>query len=285
MRAGRPCRIITYTYRTLLSRSARRVQRLGMTESDSENRDLKDVLDYDNPFDDLSASGLLTESDREFLLGKKSYADPQARRKKRQRLRQRVRNGLLDFVLLSQHLDRRDRIQILADLTAQVPRTEDVYREGQINGMLHAILFLYAASHDVGLPFDDVVETGVVEADQTILPDPYAIQNWEITIESEHELDIESGIEKLRNDESITDEEYYHLKRLLFVDREYLLNETESVKIAVEDRSDNGETLSRGESLIVVGRMWEAQLQFDWEIVREVLHHEVVNDPVFDQLI
>lgn len=52
--------------------------------------------------------------------------------------------------------------------------------------------------------------------------------NLEISTESEHEFEIK----KLRNRESITDEEYYHLTRLLFIDRAYFVDETESVDVS-----------------------------------------------------
>ena len=44
--------------------------------------------------------GVLTQSDREFLLGRKSDYTEQSRRQKRSRIRRRVRNAVLDFSIL-----------------------------------------------------------------------------------------------------------------------------------------------------------------------------------------
>ena len=58
--------------------------------------------------------GVLTEKDKQYLRGEIELTGAQERIQ-RQRMRERIRNGIIDFALLFAHLDERDRKQILFD--------------------------------------------------------------------------------------------------------------------------------------------------------------------------
>ena len=57
--------------------------------------------------------GLLSDADRAYLTGDRTYDSPSSEREVRRRIRERVRNGIVDFALLFEHLDARDRQQLL----------------------------------------------------------------------------------------------------------------------------------------------------------------------------
>lgn len=63
-------------------------------------------------FDISRPRGILTKTDREFLLGDGDLASKQATYNARSRIRERVLNGILDFSILFHHLDNRDLKQI-----------------------------------------------------------------------------------------------------------------------------------------------------------------------------
>lgn len=52
--------------------------------------------------------GILTPSDREFLLERKTDYTEHSKKQKRNRIRRRVRNAILDFTILFEHLEDRD---------------------------------------------------------------------------------------------------------------------------------------------------------------------------------
>ena len=56
--------------------------------------------------------GMLTEKDIQLLRGESSKSDA-AKRNHRRRMRKRIRNALMDFAIVFEHLEPRDRIQIL----------------------------------------------------------------------------------------------------------------------------------------------------------------------------
>lgn len=225
------------------------------------------------PFDDLGVSGLLTRSDREFLIGEKTYDDPVDERKARQRLRTRIRNGLLDFVLLAHHLEPRDRTQLLGDVTAQLP--DEVYRDDEVEGMIYAIAFLYATAHDAGLPFDRVVEQGIDEAREKILTNPFAFRNVKVEIDETPTTNLDRIVEKIEADDELTGLEIRSVKSWLFSDLDRFLEATEHIEIPRQEYYEAGETLSIGKSLVRFGRGLENARIMDREVDGEVLHEHV----------
>lgn len=57
--------------------------------------------------------GILSPADRRYLRGETNYEDASSERKARMRIRERVRHALMDLPLLLEHLDERDRKQLL----------------------------------------------------------------------------------------------------------------------------------------------------------------------------
>lgn len=228
-----------------------------------------------SPFDDLSESGLLTRSDRELLFGDKEYDDPAQERKARQRMRNRIRNGLLDFVILAKYLDERDRVQIFGDVTAQLP--EDVYNDDTIEAVVHAIGFLYAGARDAGVPFEDVVEQGVMKGSMDTIREPYVLHDVEVTIDERADVDLDGTFEKIAAGEEVTDRELMDLERLVFRNLDRFLAAAEDVEIDRRATYEADETLSRGESVVLVARGLENPDRLQAEIDREILDDEVMD--------
>jgi len=57
--------------------------------------------------------GILSPEDREFLRGEREHISQGAKYNTRRRIRQRVKNGILDFVLLFRELPETDRVKIV----------------------------------------------------------------------------------------------------------------------------------------------------------------------------
>jgi len=60
--------------------------------------------------------GILSPTDREYLCGLKEYAQPQTDANRRQAIRERVGNGLKDFLLLGQLLEPTEREKVFEEL-------------------------------------------------------------------------------------------------------------------------------------------------------------------------
>lgn len=114
--------------------------------------------------------GFLTETDRKYLLDK-GQLEGQAERNRRKYIRERVKNALLDFTLLQDHLEKRDRRLVVKDLSTDSfdgsrARRTAVRRRGSepiANGIASSISFLYLATQDVGIPFDRVLRHALME--------------------------------------------------------------------------------------------------------------------------
>lgn len=87
--------------------------------------------------------GILSPADRKFLLGEADLESEQSRYDARYRIRRRVRNALLDFTLLLEHLEARDRDQVFDPPADR--------REAVTDGVVDALAFLYLgmAAYDV----------------------------------------------------------------------------------------------------------------------------------------
>ena len=107
--------------------------------------------------------GILTERDRDYLLGEVTYQDQQQQRNRRRHIRNRLKNGIIDFGILNR-LEPRDRKQIVASLNdSSIESQKDIKSESDLltEGLIGAIRFLYLLSYDADLPFEDILQQGV----------------------------------------------------------------------------------------------------------------------------
>lgn len=122
---------------------------------------MDDKQDWESPYLLDRERGILTPEDRKYLFGEKEYKHPESARNRRAKIRQRVRNSLLDFVVLK-YLEPRDREQIFNTDDPEIP-----------GGLSSAFIFLYDAlvrskedNVNVDLNLNVYIEQAVQIADQ-----------------------------------------------------------------------------------------------------------------------
>jgi hypothetical protein len=94
--------------------------------------------------------GMLTEADRRYLRGEEQFDNENTENSKRHRIRQRIRNGILDFSDVRRGLDRGD--------ARMVYDTDD--RDALDDAMIDALAFLYLGSDG----FEKMIEEGIERA-------------------------------------------------------------------------------------------------------------------------
>lgn len=133
--------------------------------------------------------GVLGQSDREFLLGT-SDVEPgsQQARNIRARIRTRVINGLLDFDILLDHLQERDREQVFEFDPDE--SLEDFARTQ--TGITSALAFLYDTSRKDNQNYEEWVERAVrrIESSDSDSVVELSPVNVSVKIEEPEEIDI-----------------------------------------------------------------------------------------------
>ena len=153
--------------------------------------------------------GVLTQSDREFLLGRKSDYTEQSRRQKRSRIRRRVRNAILDFSILFEHLDERDREMVFDP--------DDVHRDAYTRGITDMLAFLHLGTMGYHTPFKHMLAEGVNRAEQALAGSDYRLVNVEFNVDPVGRIDVDEVVDKLEDERfaELTDEELQAFVRLL----------------------------------------------------------------------
>lgn len=160
-------------------------------------------------FDPDRDRGILTPSDREFLLGRKTDYTDHSKKQKRNRIRRRVRNAILDFTILFDHLDDRDRETVFDP--------DDAERDAYTRGITDMLAFLHLGTMGYSTPFKDMLARGVSKGEQELAGSDYRMVNVEFNVDPVGRIDVDEVVEKLdagRFDE-ITDEELRAFVRLL----------------------------------------------------------------------
>ncbi|MFC6906007.1 hypothetical protein [Halalkalicoccus tibetensis] len=160
-------------------------------------------------FDPDRDRGVLTPSDREFLLGRKTDYTDHSKKQKRNRIRRRVRNALLDFTILFDHLDERDRETVFDP--------EDEERDAYTRGITDTLAFLHLGTMGYSTPFKQMLARGVSKGEQELAGSDYRMVNVEFNVDPVGRIDVDEVVEKLddgRFDE-LTDEELRAFARLL----------------------------------------------------------------------
>lgn len=171
------------------------------------------VTDDGSPFDMIYSTergrGILTPSDREFLLGRKTDYTEHSRKQKRNRIRRRVRNAILDFPILFDHLMDRDRETIF--------NPDDEARDAYTQGIIDMLGFLHLGTMGYYTPFKDMLAQGVNKAEQELAGSDYRMVTVDFNVDPVGQIDVDEVINKLENErfDEITDEELRVFTRLL----------------------------------------------------------------------
>ena len=177
--------------------------------SDDVPDSLETAADADRP------RGILTPSDRDFLLGRKTDYTEHSKKQKRNRIRRRVRNAILDFSILFEYLEERDRNTVFD------PDDED--REAYTQGITDMLAFLHLGTMGYYTPFKDMLSEGVGKAEQQLAGSDYRMVNVEFNVDPVGQIDVDEVVEKLENGEfaQITDTELRAFVRLLTMSEEF----------------------------------------------------------------
>jgi len=159
--------------------------------------------------------GILTPSDRDFLLGRKTDYTEHSRKQKRNRIRRRIRNAILDFSILYECLEDRDRKTVFDP--------DDTDRESYTRGITDMLGFLHLGTRGYHTPFKDMLSEGVAKSEQRLAGSDYRMVTVEFNVEPVGQIDVDEVIEKIESDEfeRITDEELRAFVRLLSMSDEF----------------------------------------------------------------
>lgn len=183
---------------------------------DNDDEDLE-LMDTESPRD--RQPGLLTYDDREYLFGEKDV-EGAAEDQLRQRLRDRVRNGLLDFELLLARLEDRDIATIFEDVTP--PPWPEGGDDGEgFRSVEYALAFLYHGVSeysrvDFEAALEDAIREGGTRSSKargdgyflTAEPTVNIDVDWTVA-----QADLEAALESLREGEPLRGEEIAALVR------------------------------------------------------------------------
>jgi hypothetical protein len=153
--------------------------------------------------------GILTPSDREFLLGRKTDYTEHSKKQKRNRIRRRLRNAILDFSIIFEHLEDRDRETVF--------NPEDEARDAYTQGVVDMLGFLHLGTMGYHVPFKHMLAQGVNRAEQELAGSDYRMVTVDFNVEPVGQIDVDAVIGKLEEGafDQITDEELRAFVRLL----------------------------------------------------------------------
>ena len=164
---------------------------------------LRTAADADRP------RGILTPSDRDFLLERKTDYTEHSMKQKRNRIRRRVRNAVLDFSILFEYMEERDRETVFDP--------DDDERDAYTQGITDMLAFLHLGTVGYHTPFKDMLAEGVGKAEQRLAGSNYRMVDVEFNVEPVGQIDVDDVVEKLESEEfaELTDEELRAFVRLL----------------------------------------------------------------------
>ncbi|WP_137286550.1 hypothetical protein [Halorussus salinisoli] len=153
--------------------------------------------------------GILTPSDREFLLERKTDYTEHSKKQKRNRIRRRIRNAILDFSILFEHLEDRDRETVF--------NPDDDARDAYTQGITDMLAFLHLGTMGYYTPFKDMLAEGVNKAEQELAGSDYRMVTVDFNVDPVGQIDVDEVIDKLEfgDFEEVTDEELRAFVRLL----------------------------------------------------------------------
>lgn len=180
-----------------------------------ENDDSADGSPDSLAFSADRGRGILTPSDREFLLGRKTDYTEHSKKQKRNRIRRRLRNSLLDFTILFEHLEDRDRETVF--------NPEDEDRGDYTKGIIDTLGFLHLGTIGYYVPFKDMLGQGVNRAEQKLAGSDYRMVTVDFNVDPVGQIDVDEVIDKLEygSFDEVTDEELRAFVRLLAESEEF----------------------------------------------------------------
>ena len=171
--------------------------------------------------------GILTPSDREFLVGTKTDYTDHSKKQKRNRIRRRLRNAILDFTILFEHLEDRDRETVF--------NPEDDSREAYTQGIIDMLGFLHLGTMGYHVPFKHMLGQGVNQAEQKLAGSDYRMVTVDFNVDPVGQIDVADVVAKLDDSsfDEVTDEELRAFVRLLVESDEF---EPTTVREQIEDQ-------------------------------------------------
>ena len=159
--------------------------------------------------------GILTPSDREFLLERKTDYTEHSKKQKRNRIRRRIRNAILDFSIIFEHLEDRDRETVF--------NPDDDARDAYTQGITDMLAFLHLGTMGYYTPFKDMLAEGVNKAEQELAGSDYRMVTVDFNVDPVGQIDVDAVIDKLEfgDYEEVTDEELRAFVRLLSESEEF----------------------------------------------------------------
>ena len=153
--------------------------------------------------------GILTPSDREFLLGRKTDYTEHSKKQKRNRIRRRLRNAILDFTILFEHLEERDRETVF--------NPDDDDRDAYTRGITDMLAFLHLGTMGYHTPFKHMLSKGVNKAEQELADSDYRMVSVDFNVDPVGRIDVDAVVDKLDSGafDDLTDEELRAFVRLL----------------------------------------------------------------------
>ena len=160
-------------------------------------------------------NALLTDAQRRYLRDGDDIS-PEYARKLRGDIRERIHNSLLDFTLLTWRLEDRDRERVFGPLR-ETPDGEgyehqgsghrvETFEQGELlDGLHNALGFLYQATEDAGLPFEQFLRTAI---ERSLPPGPAYDVTVDIDVEREERPDVETAKAVMREGGRLTDAEF-----------------------------------------------------------------------------
>lgn len=151
--------------------------------------------------DEERTRGILSEADRAYLRGETELGSVQSERNTRARIRDRIYEAVLDFELLVDRLEDRDRELVFEK------RMEGMDGTDAFDALVSAIAFLYLATNDTKLEFETVLKEGINVAEAR--DDRAATVQFDLTFQS---LTVDQLRTKLEKGErlSLTEIAYLH---------------------------------------------------------------------------
>ena len=220
--------------------------------------------------------GILTEGQREYLRGEKEFEHAQSERDMRYKIRERIKNALLDFEILTKHLEPRDREQLYKDVRPAPLRgdervnADELPRRDELSGLVYATAFLHQSAEEIDMPFERLVELGVRE---TMTGGRFAPRAVNVEIEEETEIDYERIFDKMERDEPLTEFERMSAAALYADDRERYVELCKEADVDVKSKLEAGEPLTVGESCVLFALLAEEDYgKYD---LREIVHDDV----------
>ncbi|WP_435156338.1 hypothetical protein [Haladaptatus sp. DFWS20] len=172
-------------------------------EKDGEGNDERMAFSADR------GRGILTPSDREFLLGRKTDYTEHSKKQKRNRIRRRLCNAILDFSIFFEYLEDRDRKNVF--------NPESEASDDYTQGIIDMLGFLHLGTMGYHVPFKDMLAQGVNRSEQKLAGSDYRMVTVDFNVDPVGQINIDEVTENLEdgNFDEITDEDLRAFVRLL----------------------------------------------------------------------